>query len=84
MCAKDHIGTTAFAYACIKGHTDVVKLLLDQSETKGIELNAIHHSKHSVFAVACRNGHTDVVKILLEQSYAKNIELEPKNKVLQK
>ena len=45
----DIINSTDLAYACTKGHTDVVKLLFGQAETKGIKLNVIKHFTHSIF-----------------------------------
>ena len=62
-------------YACEKGHTDVVKLLLDHSER--IELNARTIEGWTAAMIACEEGHKDVVQLLLDLS--ERIELNARN-----
>ena len=51
--------------ACNNGHKDVVKLLLDHSDS--IELDARNY-RGNAFVLACNNGHKDVVKLFLDHS----------------
>ena len=53
--------------ACLNGHKDVVKLLLDHSETN-IDLNMEANYGMTAFIVACKNGHKDVVQLFLKIS----------------
>ena len=65
--------------ACYKGQIDVVKLLLDHSEDKNIDLNATTYSLgRTAFMIACGEGHKAVVKLLLDYSKDKNIDLNAK------
>ena len=71
-------GRTAFTGASISGHTDIVKLLLDHSDIKNIDLNAGNKSGWTGFMLACTSGHKDVVQLLLDHSDIKNIDLNIK------
>ena len=64
LSTKDESGYTPFMLACMNGHKDVVKLLLDQSER--IELNARDHFETTAFMWACQYGNKNVVKLLLD------------------
>ena len=63
---RDNDGWTAFMWACLKGHKDVVRLLLYHSNPN-IELNA-RNNGDTPFIMAGFNGHKDVVQLLLEYS----------------
>ena len=63
---KNEVGMTAFIIACAIGHKDVVKLLLDHSESN-IDLNATING-WPAFMAACYHGDTDVVQLLLDHS----------------
>ena len=52
-------------YACKEGHTDVVKLLLEDVKEK-INFNAKCLNLETAFFKACHNGHTDIVQMLLD------------------
>ena len=54
--------------ACREGHKDVVKYLLEYSDSN-IELNARDNDGRTAFKLACRAANKDVVKLLME--YAK-------------
>ena len=54
--------------ACKYGHKEVVKLLLEHSNTKKIELNVKDTNGQTAFILACYNGHIDVVKLCLDYS----------------
>ena len=66
--------------ACYKGQIDVLKLLLDHSEDKNIDLNATTYSlgRRTAFMIACGEGHKAVVNLLLDYSKDKNIDLNAK------
>ena len=66
-------GWTALMHAARDGHTEVVKLLIDN----GADLN--HKSNHGDTALmyAARDGHTDVVKFLIDNG----VDLNHKNNV---
>ena len=66
-------GWTALLVACLKGHKEVVQLLLDYSG-RCIELNARTNDGMTAFLLACTFGHKDVAKLLLDCS-DRNIEL---------
>ena len=65
--SKDQFGMTAFMWACFDGHTDVVQLLLDNSN-QGLELNARDRLGQTAFMWACLRGHKYVVEILLNHN----------------
>ena len=61
--AKCLKGQTPLMFAAMKGHHEVVKLLLDS----GANINAIGgYSKESSLHTASENGHYEVVKLLLD------------------
>ena len=60
-------GNNGFSWACIEGHTNVVKLLLDNSDGK-VDLNARALQGQTGFMNACSYGHIDVVKLCLDYS----------------
>ena len=63
MNARDVDGQTALTYACKFGRTDVVKLTLDDSTKRNIDLNV-----RGKLMDACISEHKDVVKLLLDYS----------------
>ena len=65
---KSQWGRTAFMLACEKGHADIVKLTLEYSVIKNINLNAFDKYGETGFFRAIENGQTDVVRLLLEHS----------------
>jgi ankyrin repeat protein len=58
------IKCVSFSYACLKGHTDIVKLLLDNN-CEVIENNGLSPALHS----ACKGGSVDIVDLLLRNKY---------------
>ena len=63
---KNEKGQTALSLAAEKGHTEVVKLLLERDEVK---VNPADNS-HALTALgyATINGHTEMFKMLLERN----------------
>ena len=71
---KDTGGFTAFHYACQNGHSDVVKIFMENAATLSIDLNAKDSHGSPAFHQACREGHTDLVKIFMENACALGID----------
>ena len=68
---------TAFIVACAIGHKDVVKLMLDNSNSN-IDLNARDNFGCTAFMSACQEGHKDVVQLMLDHSNS-NIDLNARD-----
>ena len=64
---NDHNCHPPLVYACIKGDTAVVKLLLQH----GADVNI--HSDETPLTAACKHGHSDVVDILLHNTPSPSI-----------
>merc|ERR1712062_396219 len=78
--ATDQSGGTAFMWACLNGHKDVVKLLMDHSANKSIQMNARDQDGMTAFMHACKNGRKDVVELFLNESvYSKHLELNTRD-----
>ena len=67
--AKDFSGDSILTLACLRGHHKVVKLLLDYSKAKRIDLSSLQHDAIE----ACKNGHCGVVQTLFQHPEAKKI-----------
>jgi hypothetical protein len=65
--AANHYGGTALAFACDKGHTEVVRLLLE----RGANANA-KDTFYNLTPIgwAAQKGHRDIVRLLLEKGAA--------------
>ena len=61
----------------MKGHKDVVKILLDNSRAN-IDFDARDNIGSTAFMWACKKGHKDVVKLILDQSGG-NIDFNARN-----
>ena len=67
-------------FACWNGHTDIVQLLLDSSESKNIDFYSKDYKRSVLdkdfdpFINACRFGHRGVVQLLLNYSESKDID----------
>ena len=53
---------TAFSFACLEGHTDIVKMLLEEPS---LEINRNDKFGQTGFYHACANSYVDIVKMLL-------------------
>ena len=65
--------------ACYEGDTDMIKLLLDYSGDRNIDLNAIDICGTTAFMIACDGGRKDVVKLLLDHSEDRKIVLNARD-----
>ena len=63
--AKNDYGETALHEASINGHSDVAKLLVDNSDKI---INEKNHLKQTALHLAVISGHLEVVKILIEKN----------------
>ena len=50
------------------GRVNPVKVILEYSESKNIQLNVTGVDEKNAFVLACKNGRTEVVSLLLEHS----------------
>jgi ankyrin repeat protein len=62
--AKTHYGATALAYACDKGHTELVKLLLERGADPNVRDTFYNATPMSW---AAPKGYTEIVKSLIEK-----------------
>ena len=69
---KDDYGFNGFLYACINGHFEIVKLLIENNSCKIEEKD---YGGFNGFIHACLNGHYEIVKLLIEN----NFEINEKN-----
>ena len=67
---RDNNGWTAFMRFCIVGDTNVVKLILDHSSDRNIDLDA----SRIALVLAYRYGRTDVARLILDYSKERNID----------
>ena len=65
----DVFGMTALTWACGKGYTEAVKLLLEN----GANVNLVDTYDRTALMRACGNGYTEAVKLLLEANANVNI-----------
>lgn len=65
----DEWGKNAFMYACMKGNTESVKLLLEADA----DVNVVDRYGCNAFMYACMNGKTEVVKLLLKENADVNV-----------
>ena len=60
-------GFTAFQTVCSNGLLKVVQMILDQSKSRSIDLNAVDTFHGSIaFITACKHGGIEVVKLLID------------------
>ena len=73
----DNDGKTAFMWACFVGHNEIVRILMDHSRSKNIDLNMKDRHGLTGLELACQNRHNvNLVKIILNRIEAKHIDLE--------
>ena len=58
--AKKYSGKTSIMLACVKGHTEAVRLLIE----KGADVNAKANDGSTAFTIASEKEHTDIMLIL--------------------
>jgi ankyrin repeat protein len=60
--STDPVKKTPLKIACENGHTEIVKLLLEQPD---LDINAFNGNSITAIYLACKNGHTEIVNLLL-------------------
>ena len=73
--AEDDFGNTAVSLACYKGHSDVVKILIENAAELRIDLNAKNPYGLTAFHFACLGNNSNVVKVLIENAATYGIDL---------
>ena len=71
--SRDKKGYTALHWACIKGHTDIVRFLIEA----GADQNSVNNLGSSPLLLAAWKGHDEVVLVLLAAKSASNIIDQP-------
>ena len=64
--------STGFHRACERGHSDVIKIFLENEFSLNLDLNSKTCFDLMGFHHACRRGHMGVVKILTENTSTSN------------
>ena len=65
----DEHGQTGLFLACWKGHFQVVKFLVEQSQDLGLDLNKANKDGMTPFHTACLNQQAKIVCFLMESEY---------------
>ena len=76
----EELHTTPLQIACIMGQAEIVKLILQCSSSRNIDLNETCVCGHTPLHYASMYGRDDVVEILLDHAESHNIILDIKNK----
>ena len=76
----EELHTTPLQIACIMGQAEIVKLILQCSSFRNINLNETCVCGHTPLHYASMYGRDDVVEILLDHAESHNIILDIKNK----
>ena len=71
--ARTDMELTTLMWACSKGHKDIIKLLLENSEDRNIDLNARTNDGFTAFIIACGYGREDIVKLFLDRNIDFNV-----------
>ena len=90
---RNQFGRTPFIQACVLGNKTVVKLLMDHSIGKNVDLNAQVDPPSGTLTLyalnrgwtglffACHYGHSDVVKLMLEYSSKVAIDFNVRSRI---
>ena len=74
--AKDNQGLTAFHWVCLRGDTELAKILVKNSK---LDSSARDNSGSTSFHYACRYAHSEIAELLIENHANLNIELDAKD-----
>ena len=77
---KNQRNQTCFHRACQYGNYETVLLLLVESDTKGIDINAVDSDGHTGFSIALSNGHQQIVNVMINESLSRQINLDINDK----
>ena len=78
--SQNKYGNTALHLACIRGLSDVVKILMEDGAVLDIYPNTKNNCHQTAFLLACQKGHINVAKIFIEYASTLNIDLNAKTK----
>ena len=76
MNAKDNQGLSAFHWICLRGDTELAKILVKNSK---LDFSARDNSGSTSFHYACRYAHSEIAELLIENHANLNIELDAKD-----
>ena len=71
---RDEKGKTPLMWASIRGHTQVVRLLL---ECKDIQIDLVDNDGYQAIHWSVQNGYPDVTQLLLKHGVSVNVQTEP-------
>mgnify|MGYP001443371261 CR=1 FL=1 len=78
--AKTKNGYTAFHWACIRGHLNIIGFLMENAAALDINLNATTKSGKTAFHLACKRSTSDVVKIFMKKASNLSLDFNAKTK----
>ena len=67
--ARSKTRKTGFIWACIKGHSNVAKMLIEKSVALGIDLYVQDVGNLTALMWACMRGHASIAKLIMEYSF---------------
>ena len=75
MNTKGNERYTVLQWACIRGETETVKLLIESSKDFDIDLNAKDIDGHTAWHLACNCGRTKTAQLIMQNSKDFDIDL---------
>ena len=84
MLAKNHVGQTAFHLACRFGHFDVAMMLIENSATLSIDLNATDNAGMTAYNLGLTSGSKSTMELMLNNADTLQIDLgfNKRNKII--
>ena len=79
MNTKGNERYTVLQWACIRGETETVKLLIESSKDFDIDLNAKDIDGHTAWHLACNCGRTKTAQLIMQNSKDFGIDLNTKS-----
>ena len=73
--AKTKKGYTAFHWTCIKGHSKILTVIMENATALGVDLNAKTKTGITAFHLACKTSNSDVIEIFMQNAADLRIDL---------
>ena len=73
--AKDSSGKTAFHFACFRGNSTTVEMIMKKAADLKIDLNAIDCTGKTAFHYSCMLGQTKIVETIIDNANHSKINL---------